>query len=101
RHTRWPRDWSSDVCSSDLGDTAGFSMHPLKPLHVWGDGGAVTTSDDRAGEWLRLYRNHGMTGRDEVVMWGINQRLQTVQAVVARSEERRVGKECRAQRWRA
>src|SRR5439155_15597922 len=19
-HTRWPRDWSSDVCSSDLGD---------------------------------------------------------------------------------
>src|SRR6266702_7622879 len=23
RHTRWPRDWSSDVCSSDLGFTAG------------------------------------------------------------------------------
>src|SRR5690625_6787345 len=23
RHTRWPRDWSSDVCSSDL-------QHPLK-----------------------------------------------------------------------
>src|SRR5690625_6976674 len=22
RHTRWPRDWSSDVCSSDLGDLA-------------------------------------------------------------------------------
>src|SRR5207253_7690905 len=21
RHTRWPRDWSSDVCSSDLGST--------------------------------------------------------------------------------
>src|SRR5437870_13892722 len=20
RHTRWPRDWSSDVCSSDLAD---------------------------------------------------------------------------------
>src|SRR5690625_6018990 len=20
RHTRWPRDWSSDVCSSDLGE---------------------------------------------------------------------------------
>src|SRR5690625_550554 len=24
RHTRWPRDWSSDVCSSDLIDVAGF-----------------------------------------------------------------------------
>src|SRR5437660_2774149 len=21
RHTRWPRDWSSDVCSSDLDET--------------------------------------------------------------------------------
>jgi aminotransferase EvaB len=69
--------------AGSFGDAAGFSMHPLKPLHVWGDGGAVATSDDRAGEWLRLYRNHGMTGRDEIVMWGVNQRLQTVQAVVA------------------
>src|SRR5207253_8028792 len=25
RHTRWPRDWSSDVCSSDL---------PLTALHL-------------------------------------------------------------------
>src|SRR5690625_4616442 len=25
RHTRWPRDWSSDVCSSDLRDA------PTKP----------------------------------------------------------------------
>src|SRR5207253_5489276 len=25
RHTRWPRDWSSDVCSSDL--TAGDVIH--------------------------------------------------------------------------
>src|SRR5207253_6949393 len=23
RHTRWPRDWSSDVCSSDLGAAGG------------------------------------------------------------------------------
>src|SRR5215510_15870182 len=23
RHTRWPRDWSSDVCSSDLGTDKG------------------------------------------------------------------------------
>src|SRR5690625_2190440 len=23
RHTRWPRDWSSDVCSSDLGRAQG------------------------------------------------------------------------------
>jgi aminotransferase EvaB len=66
-----------------FGRAAAFSMHPLKPLHVWGDGGAVVTSDDRAGQWLRLYRNHGLVNRDEVVLWGVNQRIQTVQAVVA------------------
>src|SRR5690625_5615194 len=28
RHTRWPRDWSSDVCSSDLGLTEVAWMEP-------------------------------------------------------------------------
>jgi dTDP-4-amino-4,6-dideoxygalactose transaminase len=65
------------------GDIGAISMHPLKPLHVWGDGGAVVTNDDRMAEWLRLYRNHGMINRDEIAIWGVNQRLQTVQAVVA------------------
>ena len=66
-----------------FGDLAAFSMHPLKPLHVWGDGGAVVTNDGRVAEWLRLYRNHGLRHRDEIAIWGVNQRLQTVQAVVA------------------
>src|SRR5207253_4216375 len=26
RHTRWPRDWSSDVCSSDLPAVAGVVL---------------------------------------------------------------------------
>jgi dTDP-3-amino-2,3,6-trideoxy-4-keto-D-glucose/dTDP-3-amino-3,4,6-trideoxy-alpha-D-glucose/dTDP-2,6-dideoxy-D-kanosamine transaminase len=71
------------VAAGAFGHTAAFSMHPLKPLHVWGDGGAVATNDAKAAEWLRLYRNHGMVNRDEIAMWGVNQRLQTVQAVVA------------------
>ncbi len=66
-----------------FGHAAAFSMHPLKPLHVWGDGGAVATNDNRVGEWLRLYRNHGMVNRDEIAIWGVNQRLHSVQAVVA------------------
>src|SRR5690625_1400874 len=27
RHTRWPRDWSSDVCSSDLVSVLGWITH--------------------------------------------------------------------------
>ncbi len=45
-----------------MGHANAISLHPLKTLHVWGDGGAVILPDmPEALEWLRLYRNHGMT----------------------------------------
>lgn len=59
-----------------------FSMHPLKPLNVWGDGGMVATDDDELAAYLRIYRNHGMTDRNTIEMWGINARLQPLQAIV-------------------
>lgn len=66
-----------------FGDVNAFSMHPLKPLHVWGDGGMIATNDDRVAEWFKLYRNHGMVDRDHIAIWGVNARLQPFQAVVA------------------
>ncbi len=65
-----------------FGRVSGFSMHPLKPLNVWGDGGIVVTDDDEAAAYLRLYRNHGLADRDHISMWGVNDRLQPFQAVV-------------------
>src|SRR5690606_39398236 len=61
RHTRFSRDWSSDVCSSDL--VAVAHQQPLVDL----------------------------PGLDRRL--GARQRLEPV---VERSEERRVGKECRS-----
>ena len=49
---------------------------------VWGDGGIIVTNDDKAAEFLRLYRNHGLLDRDHVEIWGVNDRLQPFQAVV-------------------
>jgi dTDP-3-amino-2,3,6-trideoxy-4-keto-D-glucose/dTDP-3-amino-3,4,6-trideoxy-alpha-D-glucose/dTDP-2,6-dideoxy-D-kanosamine transaminase len=66
-----------------FGRVNAFSMHPLKPLNVWGDGGIVVTDDDEAASFIRLYRNHGLRDRDHVQIWGVNNRLQPVQAVVA------------------
>lgn len=66
-----------------FGNVNAFSMHPLKPLNVWGDGGMIVTDDDKIADWLRLYRNHGLVDREHIAMWGINSRLQPVQAVVA------------------
>ncbi len=64
------------------GAAAGFSLHPLKNLNVWGDGGVVVTDDDKAADTLRLLRNHGLRNRDEIAMMGYNSRLDTLQAIV-------------------
>jgi aminotransferase EvaB len=64
------------------GIAAAFSLHPLKNLNVWGDGGVVVTRDAALAERLRLYRNHGLVDRDHVAIWGVNSRLDALQAVV-------------------
>jgi aminotransferase EvaB len=60
-----------------------FSLHPLKNLNVWGDGGVVVTNDDAMAEQVRLLRNHGLRTRDEATIFGGNSRLDTLQAIVA------------------
>lgn len=66
-----------------FGACGAFSMHPLKPLNVMGDGGMVATDRNDLADWMRKYRNHGMIDRDHIEFWGVNMRLQPVQAVVA------------------
>ena len=66
-----------------FGDMGAFSMHPLKTLNVMGDGGMVITEDTERQQWMLKYRNHGMVDRDHIDMWGVNMRLQPLQAVVA------------------
>jgi aminotransferase EvaB len=65
------------------GAAAGFSLHPLKNLNVWGDGGLVVTRSAAMRDTLRLLRNHGMSTREDIRIWGANSRLDSVQAVVA------------------
>ena len=64
------------------GQTAGFSLHPLKNLNVWGDGGVVVTNDDDIADRIRILRNNGIQGRDNVEMLGFNTRLDSIQAAV-------------------
>src|SRR5256885_4048145 len=82
RHTRLQGDWSSDVCSSDLGheDVGGDAEELLA-----GDFGAVGVAGDRAILLDVLLQTVGVEA------------LRVVQVPrVVRSGERRVGKECRS-----
>lgn len=64
------------------GNVNAFSMHPLKSLNAMGDGGMVVTDDKDLASWLRKYRNHGMIDRDHIEFWGVNMRMQPLQAIV-------------------
>jgi dTDP-4-amino-4,6-dideoxygalactose transaminase len=65
-----------------FGDAAGFSLHPLKNLNVWGDGGVIVTNNADIDAHLRLLRNHGLKNRDDVALLGHNSRLDSLQAVI-------------------
>ena len=63
-------------------DFGAFSLHPLKNINVWSDGGIIVTSNKKYYEHLKLLRNHGLVDRDNVKITGYNSRLDTLQAVV-------------------
>src|SRR5207245_5837941 len=91
RHTRCYRDWSSDVCSSDLGRTS----NPQTALaNLLARDALYTEEVERQAATLQLTRIqvNGSASVDELAKHvaqclGIRRR---------RSEERRVGKECRS-----
>ncbi len=66
-----------------LGDAAVFSLHPLKNLHVYGDGGVITTTSPELSEACERIRNHGLVDRDTCAHWGRNSRLDELQAAIA------------------
>jgi len=70
------------VRCGNFGRAGCFSLHPLKNLNVWGDGGMICTNDAGLDRHLRLARNHGMRNRDEIVFLGCNSRLDSLQAIV-------------------
>ena len=67
----------------DYGDACTFSMHPLKNLNVWGDGGFIITNKKKLAEKLFLLRNHGLISRNLCKEFAYNSRLDTIQATIA------------------
>src|SRR5689334_23888879 len=78
RHTRWNCHWSSDVCSSEL-----FAYATLA--------GTAAASD---GKGSLQYPGVNLAGGE----FGNGNQLNKDYVYPSRSEERRVGKECRS-RW--
>jgi dTDP-4-amino-4,6-dideoxygalactose transaminase len=67
-----------------LGDTAAFSFFPSKNLGGFGEGGMITTNNDRLAEKLRVLRVHGMAPKYHHQSVGINGRLDALQGAILR-----------------
>src|SRR5690606_40898107 len=93
RHTRFSRDWSSDVCSSDL------LTKPVDPDELRGL--IALALEERS----RCSPRSGEDPPGQLEFGGMISRCPSMHAVfekielAARSEERRVGKEGRSRWW--
>jgi perosamine synthetase len=61
--------------------TGCFSFYPTKNMTT-GEGGIITTDDERIAEKIRLLRNHGEQGKYNHVMLGYNMRMTDIQAAI-------------------
>src|SRR5690606_40516940 len=96
RHTRFSRDWSSDVCSSDLHCEI-YNVRPWSYKDLpkrYAEFGTVYRYE-QSGELHGLTRVRGFT-QDDAHIFCTPEQLD--EEFKKRSEERRVGKECRCVR---
>ncbi len=72
--------------TGNLGDVSGFSFYPGKNLGALGDGGAITTNNDKLAEKIKILRNYGSKIKYENLYKGYNSRLDEIQAAVLREK---------------
>ncbi len=63
-----------------FGVASAISFYPAKVLGCLGDGGAVLTNDSAIYERIFQMRDHGRSTSGEIVSWGLNSRLDNLQA---------------------
>ncbi len=66
--------------AGSFGHANAFSLHPLKTLNACGDGGMLTTNDEKIYTLVTQLRNIGLRDRIHSDIWGYNSRLDSLQA---------------------
>jgi len=70
--------------TGSIGHASGHSFYPGKNLGAIGDGGAVTTNDDKLAEVIRSISNYGSKIKYQNLFKGLNSRLDEIQAAILR-----------------
>jgi dTDP-4-amino-4,6-dideoxygalactose transaminase len=78
-------------CAATFGAAAAISFFPAKLLGCLGDGGAVVTNDPGVAERVSALRDHGRNADGEIAGWGVNSRLDNLQAAILDHRLQRFG----------
>ena len=68
--------------AGSIGNLSVFSFYPTKNLGCYGDGGMISTSDNKIYKKLLLTRNYGLKDKDTMLTVGENSRLDEIQASI-------------------
>ncbi len=80
----------NDKRTGSVGHAAGHSFYPCKNLGCLGDGGAVTTNDDKLAGIIRSIANYGSQTKYYNDYKGLNSRLDEIQAAILRVKLKRL-----------
>ena len=84
-----------------FGIAAAISFYPAKVLGCFGDAGAVITDDDGIYDRTWQLRDHGRNGQGEIVSWGLNSRLDNLQAAILDFQLKKYGQVIARRRYLA
>src|SRR3989339_163362 len=70
--------------SGSFGDAGAFSFFPTKNLGCFGDGGIITTNDEKIAKEIKVLRNQGSRQAYHHNVIGYNSRLDALQAAILR-----------------
>lgn len=70
--------------AGSFGNAGAFSFFPTKNLGCFGDGGIITTNDEKTAKEIKVLRNHGSREAYHHNVIGYNSRLDAIQAAILR-----------------
>ncbi len=73
-----------DRPAGSFGIAGSFSFYPAKTLGCFGDGGGMIFNDQGTADRARAFRDHGRLAGGEICSFGVNGRMDNVQAAILR-----------------
>jgi dTDP-4-amino-4,6-dideoxygalactose transaminase len=71
------------IKAGNLGEIAAFSLYPTKNMFCGGEGGLITTNNEKFYESVRLFADHGQSKKYHHTQLGYNFRMGSVNGLIA------------------